>query len=63
VPAARTVTVCGFASIPTDRAWFFTPDWLAGEQEADNEIAAGLGAAHGSLEAMFAALDGAAASE
>ena len=34
-----TVTVRGFVSIPTDQAWFFTPEWLAGEQEADNEIA------------------------
>ena len=34
-----TVTVRGFVSIPTDQAWFFTPEWLTGEQEADNEIA------------------------
>jgi antitoxin PrlF len=31
-----TVTVRGFVSIPTDQAWFFTPEWLAGEQGADN---------------------------
>ena len=36
-----TVTVRGFVSIPTDQAWFFTPEWLAGEQEADDEVAAG----------------------
>ena len=38
-----TVTVRGFISIPTDQAWFFTPDWLAGEREADEQIAAGRG--------------------
>ena len=25
-----TVTVRGFVSIPTDQAWFFTPEWLRG---------------------------------
>jgi hypothetical protein len=24
-----TITVRGYVSIPTDRAWFFTPQWLA----------------------------------
>jgi hypothetical protein len=37
-------------------AWFFTPDWLAGEWEADREIAAGHGTAHESAEDMFAHL-------
>jgi antitoxin PrlF len=52
-----TVTVRGFVSIPTDQAWFFTPEWLAGEQEADNEIAAGRGTVHESADDMFAHLD------
>jgi len=28
-----TITVRGYVSIPTDQAWFFTPQWLAGERE------------------------------
>ena len=52
-----TVTIRGFVSIPTDQAWFFTPDWLAGEREADEEIAAGPGAVHESADDMFAHLD------
>jgi AbrB family looped-hinge helix DNA binding protein len=27
--------------IPDDQAWFWTPDWQAGEAEADKEIADG----------------------
>ena len=52
-----TVTIRGYVSIPTDQAWFFTSDWLSGEREADNEIAAGRGAVHESAEDMFAHLD------
>ena len=52
-----TVTVRGYVSIPTDQAWFFTPEWLAGEREADEEIAAGRGTVHESAEDMFAHLD------
>ncbi len=52
-----TVTVRGYVSIPTDQAWFFTPEWLAGEREADENIAAGRGAVHESAEHMFAHLD------
>jgi len=48
-----TITVRGFVSIPTDQAWFFTREWLEGEQEADEEIAAGRGVSHTSVEAMF----------
>src|ERR1039458_9511269 len=32
VHADGTVTIRGYVSIPTDQAWFFTPEWLAGEQ-------------------------------
>lgn len=52
-----TVTVRGFISIPTDQAWFFTPEWLAGEQEADEQIAAGHGRTFESADEMFAHLD------
>lgn len=52
-----TVTLRGYVSIPTDQAWFFTPQWLAGEREADQEIAAGRGTAHESAEDMFTHLD------
>ena len=52
-----TVTVRGYISIPTDQAWFFTPEWLAGEQEADEDITAGRGTIHESAEDMFAHLD------
>jgi antitoxin PrlF len=52
-----TVTVRGFISIPTDQAWFFTPDWLAGEQEADEQIASGPGRAFHSADELFAHLD------
>jgi AbrB family looped-hinge helix DNA binding protein len=52
-----TVTVRGYVSVPTDQAWFFTPDWLTGEREADEEITAGRGTVHESAEDMFAHLD------
>jgi AbrB family looped-hinge helix DNA binding protein len=52
-----TVTVRGYVSIPTDQAWFFTPEWLAGEREADEDIAASRGTVHESAEDMFAYLD------
>jgi antitoxin PrlF len=52
-----TITVRGYVSIPTDQAWFFTPDWLAGEREADDDIAAGRGTVHEPADDMFAHLD------
>jgi antitoxin PrlF len=52
-----TVTVRGFISIPTDQAWFFTPDWLAGEREVDEQIASGRGQIFESADEMFAHLD------
>ena len=52
-----TVTVRGFVSIPTDQAWFFTADWLAGEREADEQIASGRGRVFQSADEMFAHLD------
>ena len=53
-----TITIRGYVSIPTDQAWFFTPEWLAGEREADEDIAAGRGTVQESAEEMFAHLDG-----
>lgn len=52
-----TITVRGYVSIPTDQAWFFNPEWLAGEREADQEIAAGQGTVHESADDMFTHLD------
>jgi antitoxin PrlF len=52
-----TVTIRGYVSIPADQAWFFTPEWLAGEREAHEDIAARRGTAHESAEDMFAHLD------
>ena len=52
-----TVTIRGYVSIPTDQAWFFTPEWLAGEREVDEDIAARRGTVHESAEDMFAHLD------
>jgi antitoxin PrlF len=53
IRADGTITVRGYVSIPSDQAWFFTPEGLAGKQQADVEIAAGAGTVHGSAEAMF----------
>lgn len=53
-----TVTVRGLKTIPADQAWFWSPEWQAGEQEADAEIAAGdLSPVYGNAEEMFADLD------
>ena len=52
-----TVTIRGYVSIPTDQAWFFTPEYLAGEREADEDIAAGRGTVHESAEDMLDHLD------
>jgi hypothetical protein len=57
LPVSDTATIRGYVSIPTDQAWFFTPEWLAGEREADVDITAGRGTVHESAEDMFAHLD------
>lgn len=49
--------VCGRAAACGDQVWFFTRQWLAGEREADDDIAAGRGTVHESAEDMFAHLD------
>jgi antitoxin PrlF len=53
-----TIMLRGYVSIPTDQAWFFSPAWLAGEREADEEIAAGRTTVFKSAEEMFTHLDG-----
>ena len=57
VEANRSVTVRGYISVPTDQAWFFTPERLAGKHQADYEIAMDKGTVHESREAMFVHLD------
>src|SRR5215469_12573983 len=52
-----TITLRGYVSIPTDQAWFFTPAWLSGEREADEEIESGRGTSHEPAENMFAHLE------
>ena len=52
-----TITVRGYVSVPSDQAWFFTPERLAGKRQADEEIASGRGTAHASADAMFDYLD------
>jgi antitoxin PrlF len=53
-----TVTLRGLKTIPADQAWFWSPQWQAGEREADRETAAGdLSPVYGSAEDMVADLD------
>ncbi len=53
-----TVTVRGLKTIPADQAWFWSPQWQAGEREADEEIARGdVSPVYASAEEMFADLD------
>ena len=42
--------------IDASQAWFWTPEWQAGERQADAEIAAGLGDRYESDEEFLAAL-------
>lgn len=43
--------------IDPDQAWFWTPEWQAGEREADAEIAPGKGTRYHGDEEFLAALD------
>ena len=43
--------------VPPDQEWFWTPEWQAGEREADEQIAAGGGKVYYDLDEMFADLD------
>ena len=42
--------------IDPDQAWFWTPEWQAGEREADADIAPGRGTRYHSDEEFLAAL-------
>jgi AbrB family looped-hinge helix DNA binding protein len=44
------------ALLPRDQTWFWTPEWQAGEREADEDIAAGRGAIYHSGEEFIAAM-------
>ncbi len=50
------VILRGLRAMPADQAWYWTPEWQAGEQEADQEIASGEGTIHKNVDAMFDAL-------
>jgi hypothetical protein len=43
--------------IDPDQAWFWTPEWQAGEREADADVAAGRATRYHSDEEFLAALD------
>ena len=48
----------GLKTIPAGQAWFWSPQWQAGEREADREIAVGdLSPVCGSAQDIFADLD------
>ena len=46
----------GFTSVPADQAWFFTPEWLEGERQASEQIAAGETDFYEDVDALFAGL-------
>lgn len=50
------MVVRGFTSVPADQAWFFTPEWLAGEREAGEQIAAGRTDFYEDVDALFVGL-------
>lgn len=50
------MVVRGFTSVPADQAWFFTPEWLEGEREANEQIAAGRTDFYEDVDALFAGL-------
>ncbi|THV35788.1 AbrB/MazE/SpoVT family DNA-binding domain-containing protein [Glycomyces buryatensis] len=47
------VTMEGMAMVSADQRWFWTPEWQAGEREADEQIAAGGGKVFHDLDEMF----------
>lgn len=53
-----SVSVRGFKKVPADQAWFWTPEWQAGELEASAQIARGdLSDVFESADEMFSDLD------
>ena len=57
VDESGNTTVRGYVSVPSDQAWFFTPDQLESKRQTDEEITAGGGAVHASAKAMFTHLE------
>lgn len=47
------VVMEGLVEIPADQRWFWTPEWQAGEREAEDQIAAGGGKVFHDLDDMF----------
>lgn len=52
----RGVYVRGMKLVPADQAWFWTPEWQAGEREASEQIARGEYETYDSMDAFFDAL-------
>jgi len=52
----KGVFMHGLKLIPADQAWFWTTEWQEGEQEADEQAAAGQGTYFSTAEEMFDAL-------
>lgn len=50
------MVVRGFTSVPADQAWFFTHEWLEGERQASEQIAAGETDFYEDVDALFAGL-------
>jgi len=51
------VRMRGMKSIRADQAWFWTPEWQAGERRVDEEMAAGRGKISSSTEEFLESLD------
>ncbi|ELP69700.1 AbrB/MazE/SpoVT family DNA-binding domain-containing protein [Streptomyces turgidiscabies] len=54
---AGVVEVHGLTKIRSDQAWFWTPEWQAGERAASEDIAAGRTTVHEDADSMFASLN------
>lgn len=52
------VRLRGMKMIPADQAWFWAPEWEAGEREASDDIAAGRVTTFDSPDEMFKTLRG-----
>lgn len=44
-------------AVPVDQAWFWTPEWQAGEREADEDAAAGRSTVYDNVEDFMASLE------
>lgn len=44
-------------AVPADQAWFWTPEWQAGERQVDENYAAGRFEQHENVEEFVAALE------